>query len=269
MLEIMIPAFVASVILIGIHSYLGMHIIARGVIFVDLSLAQIAACGAIAGVLLGIKIHTTLSYFISLLFTFFGAIIFSFSRSKRHKEIPQEAVIGIVYVITASLSILILDRLPSESEHLKEMLVGNILFVNNTQLLKTAILYSIIGIIHYIFREKFFMISFEPERAEKEINIRLWDFIFYALFGLVVTSSVELAGVFLVFTFLIIPQVAAIMLFKTITKRLLFAWIWGTAIALLGLYFSASFDTPTGPTIIVTYGLSLIMIWIVSKMIKN
>lgn len=265
MFEIMLPAFFISLVLIGIHSYLGMHIIARGVIFVDLSLAQIAACGAIFGVLLGYELHTTASYLISLSFTFLGALIFAFSRSKKHREIPQEAVIGIVYAVSAAVSVLVLDRLPSEAEHLKDMLVGNILFVSKAQVIKTALLYAAIVGIHYIFREKFLMISFEPEKAEKELNVKFWDFIFYALFGVVVTSSVELAGVFLVFTFLIIPAVMAILLFRSLKGRIIFSWVFGVIIMMAGLLLSAKMDTPTGATIISVFGLCLPLMWFFKK----
>ena len=265
MFELMLPAFLISVILVGIHSYLGIHILARGVIFVDLSLAQIAALGAIVGVLFGYELHTSSSYFTSLSFTFIGAMIFAISRAKKHKEIPQEAIIGIVYVVSAALSVLVMDRLPSETEHLKEMLVGNILFVSKNQIIKTFILYSIVGFLHYIWRDKFLMISFEPERAQKEINVKLWDFIFYSLFGIVVTSSVELAGVFLVFSFLIIPAVASIMVYKTLGKRLIFSWIFGVVVTIIGLYLSAKLDMPTGAMIVSVFGLSLLLVWFVKR----
>jgi len=265
MFELMLPAFLISVILVGIHSYLGIHILARGVIFVDLSLAQIAALGAIVGVLFGYELHTTSSYFTSLSFTFIGAMIFAISRAKKHKEIPQEAIIGIVYVVSAALSVLVMDRLPSETEHLKEMLVGNILFVSKNQIIKTFILYSIVGFLHYIWRDKFLMISFEPERAQKEINVKLWDFIFYSLFGIVVTSSVELAGVFLVFSFLIIPAVASIMVYKTLGKRLIFSWIFGVVVTIIGLYLSAKLDMPTGAMIVSVFGPSLLLVWFVKR----
>jgi zinc/manganese transport system permease protein len=265
MFELMVPAFLISVILVGIHSYLGIHILKRGVIFVDLSLAQIAALGAIVGVLFGYELHTTNSYLISLSFTFIGALIFSLSRAKKHKEIPQEAIIGIVYVVSAALSVLVMDRLPSETEHLKEMLVGNILFVSKNQIIKTFILYLLVGFLHYIWRDRFLMISFEPERAQNEINVKLWDFIFYSLFGIVVTSSVELAGVFLVFSFLIIPAVASFMVCKTLGKRLVFSWIFGVIITVFGLYLSAKLDTPTGATVVSVFGLSLFFVWLVKR----
>ncbi len=269
MIEIMLPAFFISLILIGIHSYLGLHILKRGVIFVDLALAQLAACGAVFGILLGFPIHTLNSYITSLSFTLIGALLFSFSRGKKIKEIPQEAIIGIAYVVSAALSVLVLDRIPGEAEHLKDMLVGNILFVSWSQIIKTTILYSLIGILHYIFREKFMLISFEPEKADKSLNVKFWDFLFYALFGVVVTSSVELAGVFLVFTFLIIPSSMSILLFSTIKQRIIFSWFSGLIIMVAGLLLSVKLDTPTGATIVCMFGFSLIIAYLIKRSFKT
>ncbi|NLI09755.1 MAG: metal ABC transporter permease [Elusimicrobia bacterium] len=260
MLEIMLPAFFVSIILIGIHSYLGLHILARGVIFADLSLAQLAACGAIVSIFFGQDLHSRGSYFFSLAFTLLGSVIFSFYRGGKNKEIPQEAVIGIVYVLSAAVSILILDKLPAEAQHIKEMLVGNILFVSKEQIIKTAFLYSFIGILHYFFRDKFMSISFNPAKSENLKNLRMWDFLFYSLFGVVVTSSVELAGVFLVFTFLIIPAVISVLLCGTFKSRIIFSWFSGTLITMIGLFLSAKLDSPTGPTVIASFGFFLTIV---------
>lgn len=260
MFEVMFPGFVISVLLIGMHSYLGLHILKRGVIFVDLALAQLAACGAVIGLLFGFPLHSSGSYFTSLFTTLIGAFIFALTRNIENKEIPQEAIIGIVYVVGASLSVLILDRIPSETEHIKEMLVGNILFVNWEQIKKTLFLYSLIGLIHYIFRNKFISISFNQNRDV--INVKLWDFIFYSLFGIVVVSSVELAGVFLVFSFLIIPAVMSTILVKELIKRIIVSWFLGFIMMVIGLFVSVRFDTPTGVTIVVVFGFSLILVWL-------
>lgn len=255
MLEIMLPAFAAAVILVGIHAYLGIHILARGVIFVDLALAQIAALGAITGVLLGFELHTTGSYFASLLATFIGAGVFSLTRGKKTTGAMQEAAIGIVYVVSAAMAVMVLDRLPSEAEHLKGMLVGNILFVTWPQVLKTLALYSVIGLAHYLLRDKFLTISLKPaEAAGRGLNVRFWDFVFYALFGFVVTSSVELAGVLLVFTFLIIPAVSAMHFAKGVGGRLWLGWGLGVLTSLAGILVSACYDLPTGPAIVCAFG---------------
>ena len=253
MFEIMLPAFVVSVILVGIHAYLGVHILARGVIFVDLALAQIAALGAITGVLFGLQMHTTGSYLASLAATFVGAGVFALTRGKKTTGAMQEAAIGIVYVVSAALAVMVLDRLPGEAEHLKGMLVGNILFVTWPQVLKTAVLYAAVGLAHYAFRERFLAISFCQDQACQP-GLRLWDFLFYALFGVVVTSSVELAGVLLVFAFLIIPAVSAAHFAASLKARLWLGWALGVVTALSGIALSAGYDLPTGPAIVCAFG---------------
>src|SRR5881392_2475221 len=184
--------FVASLILTGIHAYLGVHVVERGVIFVDLSLAQIAALGATIALLLpfsGGDPHSPQVYWVSLAFTFMGAFIFSMIRVKRAR-IPQEAIIGICYAVASAAAILAMSKATSESEHLKDMLVGNILAVSWPEVAKTAALYGVVGLFHYVFRHNFLAISMDPKRAEAEgVSIRLWDFLFYASFGFVVTSS--------------------------------------------------------------------------------
>lgn len=270
MLEIMLPAFAAAVILVGIHAYLGIHILARGVIFVDLALAQIAALGAITGVLLGFELHTAGSYFASLLATFIGAGVFSLTRGKKTSGAMQEAAIGIVYVVSAAMAVMVLDRLPSEAEHLKGMLVGNILFVTWPQVLKTLALYSAVGLAHYLFRDRFITISCAPGKAHGHgWSVRLWDFIFYALFGLVVTSSVELAGVLLVFTFLIIPAVSAMHFVSDISGRLWLGWGLGVLTSLAGISISAYYDLPTGPAIVCAFGALAIGAYAAGRLLRR
>src|SRR5882724_272681 len=208
-LQFLILPFLASLILTGIHAYLGVHVVERGVIFVDLALAQIAALGATMAILIGMDPHGAGAYWMSLGFTFIGAGIFTLVRSKQ-KRIPLEAFIGITYAVASAAAILAMSKATGETEHLKDMLVGNILAVSRPEVIKTAILYGAIGIFHYIFRKQFLLISIDPKAAEAQgISIRLWDFLFYASFGFVVTSSVAIAGVLLVFCYLIVPSVGA------------------------------------------------------------
>src|SRR6202049_1532916 len=198
--------FVASLILTGIHAYLGVHVVERGVIFVDLALAQIAALGATVAILIGMDPHGGGAYWLSLAFPFVGAAIFAFARTRRG-HIPQEAFIGIAYAVASAAAILAMSKATGETEHLKDMLVGNILAVSWPEVTKTAILYGAVGLFHYFFRRKFLLISMDPHGAEAEgISVRLWDFLFYASFGFVVTSSVAIAGVLLVFCYLIVPS---------------------------------------------------------------
>ena len=260
MLQFLAAPFVASLILTGIHSYLGVHVVERGVIFVDLSLAQIAALGAAIAILLPITggdPHAPVVYWISLGFTFIGAAVFSTIRGHRAR-IPQEAVIGICYAVASAASILAMSKATSESEHLKDMLVGNILAVSWDEVGKTAALYGAIGLFHYIFRKKFLAISMSHEKAEAAgLSVRFWDFLFYASFGFVVTSSVSIAGVLLVFCYLIVPSVAAMLYADRVGTRLAIGWTMGTIVSALGVYLSLVLDLPTGATIVVTFGIVL------------
>jgi zinc/manganese transport system permease protein len=257
-LAFLLPPFIASLILTGIHAYLGVHVVERGVIFVDLSLAQIAALGTTIAVLYGLNPHGTSTYVVSLLFTFIGAAVFSTIRGHKAR-IPQEAVIGICYAVASAAAILAMSKSIEETEHLKEMLVGNILTVSWFEVGKTAALYGAIGLFHYIFRRKFLAISIDHEKAEASgIAVRFWDFLFYASFGFVVTSSVSIAGVLLVFCYLIVPSVGAMLYAENIGPRLAIGWTMGTLVSALGVYLSLKLDLPTGATIVCTFALVLI-----------
>jgi zinc/manganese transport system permease protein len=269
MLQILFLPFLAALILTGIHAYLGIHVIERKVIFVDLALAQIASLGALVAVIFGFHLHTLGSYFFSLGFALLGAALFAFTRLKE-KLISQEVIIGISYAVCSALSILVLNGLPSEAEHIKEMLVGNLLFVHWQAVLKIAILYSVIGVVHFLFRRQFLAISLDPDHTSKnKTSVRWWDFLFYATFGVVVTSSVEIAGVFLVFAYLIIPATCAILLATTIRGRLILGWVIGVVGSLGGFIASALWDFPTGAAIVVVFGLMLILIALIRFLVKK
>lgn len=256
-LQIMLWPFIASLVLAGIHAYLGLHVVERGVIFVDLSLAQVAALGSAVALLIGYDLHGRTAYFLSLGFTLLGAGLFSMTR-RRRTRIPQEAFIGIVYAVSAALAILIMDRLPEGGEHIKHILVGNLLAVGPWEVQKMALLYALIGAVHWLWRKPFLTISTNPEEAARRgYRVKLWDFLFYATFGLVVTSSVSIAGVLLVFTYLIVPSVTAMLFAENVGTRLAIGWAMGAAASLLGMYFSYRFDAPTGATIICVFGVLL------------
>ena len=255
----LLAPFIASLILTGIHAYLGVHVVERGVIFVDLSLAQIAALGTTIAVLYGIEPHSQTAYVVSLIFTFIGAGVFSTIRG-RHVRIPQEAIIGICYAVASAAAILAMSKSVEQTEHLKEMLVGNILTVSWFEVGKTAALYGAIGLFHYVYRKKFLAISMDAVKAEADgINTRLWDFLFYASFGFVVTSSVAIAGVLLVFCYLIVPSVGAMLFSARIGTRLAIGWTMGTLVSAIGVYLSLKIDLPTGATIVCTFALVLIL----------
>ncbi len=262
-LQFLILPFVASLILTGIHAYLGVHVVERGVIFVDLALAQIAALGTTIGVLVGVDPHGGEAYWISLAFTFLGAGIFALVRTRR-AHIPLEAFIGITYAVASAGAILAMSKATGETEHLKDMLVGNILAVSRHDVIKTAVLYGAIGLFHYIFRRRFLLISMNAEQARAEgVSVRLWDFLFYASFGFVVTSSVAIAGVLLVFCYLIVPSVGAMLFAEKIGRRLAIGWTMGTLVSAMGCYFSVYLDLPTGATIVCTFGGVLLVMYVV------
>lgn len=255
----LLPPFIASLILTGIHAYLGVHVVERGVVFVDLSLAQIAALGTTIAVLYGFDPHGRAAYWTSLGFTFLGAAVFSTIKPYRTR-IPQEAIIGICYAVASAAAILAMSKSVAETEHLKEMLVGNILTVSWLEVRNTALLYGAIGVFHYLLRKKFLLISVNPEEAEKQgLSVRFLDFLFYASFGFVVTSSVAIAGVLLVFCYLIVPSVGAMLYAENIGPRLAIGWTMGTLVSALGVYLSLKIDLPTGATIVCTFGLVLIV----------
>jgi zinc/manganese transport system permease protein len=269
MLRFLLAPFVASLILTGIHAYLGVHVVERGVIFVDLALAQIAALGATVAVVGGMDPHGRAAYWIGLAFTFLGAAIFSFARSTRG-HIPQEAFIGIAYAVASATAILLMSKATGETEHLKDMLVGNILAVSWPEVRNTALLYGAIGIFHFIFRKKFLSISMNHAKAEQSgMSVRFWDFLFYASFGFVVTSSVAIAGVLLVFCYLIVPSVGAMLFADRIGSRLAVGWTMGTLVSALGCYLSVVMDTPTGATIVVTFGSVLVLMFFVHLIVHH
>jgi zinc/manganese transport system permease protein len=268
-LPFLIAPFVASLILTGIHAYLGVHVVERGVIFVDLALAQIAALGATVAILIGMDVHGGGAYWLSLAFTFLGAGIFAFARTRRG-HIPQEAFIGIAYAVASAAAIVVMSKAVGETEHLKDMLVGNILAVSWHEVRKTAVLYGVIGLFHYVFRKRFLLISSRPAEAERQgINVRLWDFLFYASFGFVVTSSVSIAGVLLVFCYLIVPSVGAMLFAERIGTRLAIGWTMGTLVSALGVYMSVLLDLPTGAAIVCTFGAVLVIMFFIHLAVNH
>src|SRR5689334_3773818 len=265
----LLAPFVASLILTGIHAYLGVHVVERGVIFVDLSLAQIAAFGTTVAVLAGFDPHGAGSYWMSLGFTFLGAAIFSAVRL-HHSKIPQEAIIGICYAVASAAAIVAMSKSTAQTEHLKEMLVGNILSVSWAEVRKTALLYGAVGLFHFLLRKKFLQISMHREEAERQgVNVPFWDFLFYASFGFVVTSSVAIAGVLLVFCYLIVPSVGAMLYAESIGPRLAIGWTMGTIVSVLGVYLSLKIDLPTGATIVCTFGLVLLVMGLLRGAVKR
>lgn len=268
-LSLMLLPFLACLILVGIHAYLGLHVIERGVIFVDLALAQIAALGATVGFAIGYQLHSGMSYLTALCFTFLGAVIFSLTRFQKPR-VPHEAFIGIVYAVSASGLILVLSRAPEGGEELKSLLVGHLLFLKSAEIIKIAVIYSVLGLLHWWARKPLLLISQNPKlAAAKGYRVKLWDLFFYATFGFVVTSSVEMAGVLLVFTFLVVPSVCAALIFDSIGSRLAFGWIFGVVTSILGLIASYVFDLPTGAAIVCVFGIALLFCGLLTQWVKK
>ncbi len=266
--DIMAPAFFECLILVGIHSYLGLHVIKRQVIFVDLALAQVAALGTTVGFLFGILPGTTGAYWFSLGFAILGAAIFSLLRF-RNEKIPQEAIIGLVYALAAAIAILVIDKAPHGAEHIKELLTGSILWVKWTTIEHAAIVYAAVGVFHFIFRNKFLLISNNPEQAYQQgLSVRFWDFLFYVSFGIVITHSVGTAGVLMVFVFLVVPAITSIMITDVLWKQLAIGWSMGLVVSVLGLYISYVADLPSGPTVVTFYGTMLLVVALVLFVVK-
>ena len=261
LLSLLWMPFLMCLVLTGIHAYLGFHVIAREVVFVDIAMAQIAALGATAAFLVGFDLESWVSYAFGLGFTTFGAVVLSLTRS-RERRVSQEAVIGVVYAVSAAGAVLLSDRAPHGIEHIRAMLVGSILAVQGNDVLKVGLLYALIGVLHWLCRRPFFLISADPELAFREgWRVRRWDFLFYASFGVVVTSSVRIAGVLLVFSYLIVPALAGLAIGQRILTRLLIGWAFGTVVSVIGIAGSAVFDLPTGATVVCAFGLTLVTWW--------
>ena len=266
LLSLMWIPFLMCLVLTGIHAYLGFHVIAREVVFVDIALAQIAALGATAAFLFGYELETWESYASALVFTLIGALVLALTRS-RERHVSQEAVIGVVYAVSAAGAVLLADRTPHGAEHLRGMLVGSILSVGGAEVFKVAILYSIIGLFHWLCRQPFFLISTDPAAAYRDgWRVRWWDFLFYASFGLVVTSSVRIAGVLLVFSYLIVPALAAIVVGGRMRTRLIIGWAFGTLVSVVAMLASAVLDLPTGATVVCAFGVILLALGLVGRL---
>jgi len=268
-LQFLAPAIVASLIIAGIHAYLGLHVVERGVIFVDLSLAQIAALGAAIALWQGYDEQSSAIYWMSLAFTLIGAAVFAVVKGHKAR-IPQEAIIGISYAVASAAVIITLSQATGEAEHLRDMLVGNILSVQWPEVWLTGAIYVVIGLFHYVFRQRFLEISLDPEgAAARGVPVRLWDFLFYASFGRVVTRSVAIAGVLLVFCYLIVPSVGGMLFSGRVGPRLAIGWVMGTVVSMLGMYFAVLFDLPTGATIVCTFGLVLALMACIRPLVRR
>ena len=269
MLAFMAAPFAACLVLVGIHAYFGIHVIERRVLFVDLAVAQFAALGAVVGFFNGYHPGELGSTLYSMAFATLAAGLFALTRA-RDEKLPQEAIIGITFVVASAATILIADRAPEGAEHIKEMLSGSLLWVTWPTVIKDLIIYSAVGLFHWIFRRRFLLITEDPQEAfRRGWNVRWWDFLFYLSFGIIITFSVEIGGVLMVFAYLVIPACIAILLAAGMRPRLVLGWVFGVVGSAIGLLASYYLDMPTGPAIVVVLGLMLIAAWLIDKAVKR
>jgi zinc/manganese transport system permease protein len=260
MWDVMFWPIVACVLLPWLLVYLGLHVVQRGIIFIDIAMAQMASLGICVAVLLHLDLASWTTFAIALGLTLTGATIFSLT-GKRASQIPQEAVIGIAYVVAAAAAILLLSRAAEGDTEIKNMLVGNILLVTPLEVWKCFALFIAVGLLHFFHRKNFLLVSFGRDRAfEQGLRVRWWDFLFYATFGLVVTIFVRIAGVLLVFSYLIVPAVCGINLARRTSARLIVGWIIATVGGIGGLFWSFYGDLPSGAAIVCTFGGLLIVV---------
>ena len=244
-------ALVASLVLAGLHAYLGYHVVRRGVIFVDLALAQMAALGVALSVVFGVHENEVLKYVLALGMTLVGAALFAWLRG-RERNVPLEAFIGIVFATAQAAVLLILEKSPAGPEHLKETLAGTLFTISPRFVIVTAVLYAAIGGLHALLRKPLFEITDDPEGAKaRGRRLFLWDFLFYAMFGVVVTISVQIAGILLVFGLLVVPAVAGMLATRRPGRALAIGWAFGFAGCVLGLWGSVALDLPAAPSILV------------------
>src|SRR5256885_2648252 len=246
MFEIMFWPSAACILLPWLLVYLGLHVVQRGIIFIDIAMAQMASLGICVGVLLGYEPESPLAYPLGLAVTLLGAATFSVS-AKRASQVPQEAIIGIAYVVAAAAAILLLSRSAHGNEEIRNMLVGDITVVSAAEVWKCFVVFVAVGVVHFALRKNFLLISFDRDAAyARGLRVRWWDFLFYATFGLVVTIFVRVAGVLLVFSYLIVPAVCGINLARGTRARLLLGWVVATLGGIGGLYLALFSDLPSG-----------------------
>jgi len=264
--QFMLAPFAACLTLIGIHGYFGVHVLKREIIFIDIAMAQIAALGITVAYLLHINPESSITYFFSLGFTTVTAVIFAMLRGEKLK-IPLEAIIGLSYAIATTAAVILIDKAAGSHEHIKEMLVGSILWVKWSEILKSAIIYSIVGAFHYIYRNKFLLVTENFRLAkEKGINVKLVDFFFYFTLGIVVMHSVRIGGILVVFAFLVIPASISALFSKKWTSRIIIGWVTGTIVSVFGLYLSWKLDVPSGPSVILFLGIFLFIAALLRKL---
>ncbi|MEJ2503791.1 MAG: iron chelate uptake ABC transporter family permease subunit [Gemmatimonadota bacterium] len=265
MIDLILAPAAVGLIIVAMNAYFGLHIIRRGVIFVDLAFAQIAALGTTVGMLLGLHAGSAGSWGFTFLFTVLGAAIFSVTRME-DSDVPQEAIIGIAYVVASAAVILLSSFTAEGAEHVKETLTGSLIWATWSSVAVVGIVYLAIGVFHWFTRHRMRHITFEPETAPR---LRTWDFIFYLTFGVAITFSVTLAGVLLIFSTLVIPATIAFLFTPRFNRALAIAWLSGSAALLVGLWASVAWDVTTGPLLVVSFGVALVVAFSVRALTRG
>ncbi len=260
-LAVMALPLLACLLMVLILPALGRHVLARGVIFVDLALAQIAALGQSVAFLLGAEPHDPSMYYWSFGFTLLGAALFSFLWDREH-SVLQEAFIGISFALATAATLLLLSNAPHGAEHVSGALSGEALgWVTWRDIAVMATLFALVGAFLYLGRRRLVLCSEDPKQARRlGLSVKKWDFFFYASFGLVVTSSVKVSGVLAVFSYLIVPVVCATLLGRRGSARLYWAWAIAFLISVLGAAVSYLKDWPMGATIVCLFGLTVAVV---------
>ena len=265
MLSFMAAPFAACLVLVGLHAYFGIHVIERRILFVDLAVAQFAALGAVVGFAFDHHPGEIGSTLFSLAFATVAAALFALTRV-RIEKLPQEAIIGITFVVASAATILVADRAPEGAEHIKETLAGSLLWVTWPTVLQVFVIYLVVGVFLWLFRGRFLLITTNSEEAYRRgWRVRWWDFLFYFSFGVMITFSVEIGGILMVFAYLVIPACVAILLHARMRSRLVIGWLVGVVGSGLGLVGSYYFDLPTGPAVVVVLGLILVGAWMTER----
>ncbi|MGD8278413.1 MAG: metal ABC transporter permease [Gemmatimonadota bacterium] len=255
MIDLLLAPLAGALVILAIHAWLGLHVLAREIIFVDLAFAQIAALGATIAGAAGAGHGSLTSFAVAFGFTLIGAALFTFTRFE-HPRISQEAIIGVTFVVASAAVLLVASRSAEGNEHVKETLTGTLLWVGWDEVGRLAAAYAVIGALHVLFRRPILAVSFAPRTLR---HVRVWDFAFYVSFGLVITLSVEVAGVLLVFSMLVIPAAIALLFTARTGLALLLAWLAGTLAITGGIAVSFVWDLPTGPTLVCAFGLTLVV----------
>jgi len=259
-IQFMQKALIVCLITGGFLSFLGVYIVLRRIVFVGIALSQITACGFALGFLLWINPSIC-----AVIFTLIGVILLSVRQTE--KKIPHESAIGLSYALASSLGILFVAKSPQAETHILNLLSGNILTITNSQVYTSLAVFSFAAVSHYLFYKQFIFVSFDSETSSTSgLNTKLWNFIFYLILGIVISTSIKTSGVILTFGYMVIPAVSALIAVRNLKKVFFISVIFGLIASFFGLYLSFILDLPSGPTIVVVLCILSGLIWLIKKL---